>query len=206
MRAFLNYFIAAANLGFTLPLALGLLARLFLRTTRRKRDRAAGRREPGYTQHRKKGSAAEKALQTLSGGGGVLPMVLTWGLTGLMMNALLNVETHSARVGVAYGVALLCSVFGTRVFLSVYATLFRSRKKAISNAELIGLSGRVISGQITPTFGTVRVQVPQGPELTVSCRAAPAETPPVKGDTVVLVNYDSAKQIFDVQRSETAAR
>ena len=84
--------------------------------------------------------------------------------------------------------------------------LFPEREKAISDVQLLGLSGRVVSGQITTTFGTVRVQVPDGPELTVSCRATSDEAAPVKGDTVVLINYDRAKRIFDVRKSEIPNR
>ena len=80
--------------------------------------------------------------------------------------------------------------------------LFPESEKAISDVQLLGLSGRVISGQVTTTFGTARVQVPDGPELTVSCRAKSDEATPIKGDTVVLINYDRAKRIFDVRKSE----
>ena len=52
-------------------------------------------------------------------------------------------------------------------------------------------------------FGTARVQVPGGPELTVSCRAKSDEATPVKGDTVVLIDYDRTKRIFDVRKSKT---
>ena len=46
------------------------------------------------------------------------------------------------------------------------------------------------------------MRVPNGPELTVSCRAKSDEATPVKGDTVILVDYDEAKRIFDVRKAE----
>ena len=90
---------------------------------------------------------------------------------------------------------------GTRYISIVLSKLFPESEKNINDVhQLLGLSGRVISGQITTTFGTARVQVPNGPELTVSCRAKSDEATPVKGDTVVLIDYDHAKRIFDVKR------
>ena len=99
-------------------------------------------------------------------------------------------------------IALFCSFLGTRYISIALSKLFPESEKAITDVHLLGLRGRVISGQITTTFGTARVQVPDGPELTVSCRAKSDEATPVKGDTVVLINYDRAKRIFEVRKSE----
>ena len=92
--------------------------------------------------------------------------------------------------------------FLTRYISPALVKLFPQREKVITDAELLGLSGRVISGRITTTFGTARLQVPNGPELTVSCRAKSDEAAPVKGDTVVLINYDDTRRIFDVRKAE----
>ena len=90
---------------------------------------------------------------------------------------------------------------GTRYISIVLSKLFPESEKDINDVhQLLGLRGRVISGRITTTFGTARVQVPNGPELTVSCRVKSDEATPVKGDTVVLTDYDHAKRIFDVRR------
>ena len=92
--------------------------------------------------------------------------------------------------------------FLTRYISIALSKLFPPREKTISNTQLLGLIGRVISGQITTTFGTARLQIPDGPELTVNCRAKSDETTPVKGDTVILIDYDPTKQIFDVRKAE----
>ena len=132
----------------------------------------------------------------------MMSLLATWGIAGLIANALLKVPERPQWVWISYVVALFCSFLGTRYISIMLSNLFPESEKAISDVHLLGLSGRVISGQITTTFGTARVQVPDGPELTVSCRAKSDETPPVKGDTVVLINYDRAKRIFDVRKSE----
>ena len=126
----------------------------------------------------------------------------TWGITGLIANAFLNVPEKPEWVWISCVIAFFCCFVCTRYISMGLSQLFPESEKAISDIHLLGLSGRVISGQITSTFGTARVQVPDGPELTVSCRAKSHEVTPVKGDTVILVNYDHTKRIFDVRKSD----
>ena len=126
----------------------------------------------------------------------------TWGISGLIANALLNVPEKPEWVWISCVIAFFFCVVCTRYISIGLSQLFPESERAVSDIHLLGLSGRVISGQITSTFGTARVQVPDGPELTVSCRAKSDETTPVKGDTVILVNYDHKKRIFDVKKSE----
>ena len=126
----------------------------------------------------------------------------TWGITGLIANTLLNVPEKPDWVWISCVIAFFFCFVCTRYISIGLSKLFPESERAISDIHLLGLSGRVISGQITTTFGTARVQVPDGPELTVSCRAKSDEAPPVKGDTVILVNYDHTKRIFDVRKSE----
>ena len=136
----------------------------------------------------------------------LMSLLVTWGIFGLIANALLNIPMNPHRVWISCIIALFCCFLGTRYISIVLSKLFPESEKAISDVQLLGLSGRVISGQITTTFGTARVRVPDGPELTVSCRAKPDETTPVKGDTVIFINYDRAKRIFDVKKSEMELR
>ena len=126
----------------------------------------------------------------------------TWGMTGLIANAVLNVPENPQWVWISCVIAFFCCFVCTRYISLALSKLFPESERAVSDVHLLGLSGRVISGQITTTFGTARVQVPDGPELTVSCRAKSDEAIPVKGDTVILVNYDRTKRIFDVRKSE----
>ena len=129
-------------------------------------------------------------------------LLATWGITGLVMNSMLNVPNRPQWIWVSFTTALFCCLLGTRCISAALLKLLPQRKKVISDVQLLGLSGRVISGQITTTFGTARLQVPDGPELTVSCRAKSDETTPVKGDTVILIDYDQTKRIFEVRKSE----
>ncbi len=136
----------------------------------------------------------------------LMSLFVTWGISGLIANAFLNIPENPHRVWISCIIAFFCCFLGTRYISIGLSKLFPESEKAISDIHLLGLSGRVISGQITTTFGTARVRVPDGPELTVSCRAEPDEATPVKGDTVILINYDRTKRIFDVKKSEMELR
>lgn len=132
----------------------------------------------------------------------LMSLLAVWGITGLIANAALNIPRNPQWVWISYVVALFCSFLGTRYISMALSKLLPESERAVRDVQLLGLRGRVISGQITTTFGTARVQVPDGPELTVSCRAKSEEVTPVKGDTVILIDYDRTKRIFDVRKSE----
>ena len=90
--------------------------------------------------------------------------------------------------------------FLNSIFGRGFSKLFPRRWRSTTDNQLIGLRGRVISGRVTTTFGTVRVASPNGSELTVSCRAREGNDVPLKGDTVVLIDYDLREDIFDVTK------
>ena len=132
----------------------------------------------------------------------LMSLFATWGISGLIANALFNVAANPNWFWASCIVAFLCSFVGTRYLTFGVSKLFPESERAVTDVQLLGMHGRVISGQITTTFGTARVQVPDGPALTVNCRIKTAQVNPVKGDTVILVNYDDKKRIFDVKKSE----
>ena len=132
----------------------------------------------------------------------LMSLFATWGISGLIANALFNVAANPNWLWASCIVAFLCSFVGTRYLTFGISKLFPESERAITDVQLLGMRGRVISGQITTTFGTARVQVPDGPALTVNCRIKTDQVNPVKGDTVILVNYDDEKRIFDVKKSE----
>lgn len=132
----------------------------------------------------------------------LMSLFATWGISGLIANALFNVAANPNWLWASCIVAFLCSFVGTRYLTFGISKLFPESERAVTDVQLLGMRGRVISGQITTTFGTARVQVPDGPALTVNCRIKTDQVNPVKGDTVILVNYDDEKRIFDVKKSE----
>ena len=227
MREFLNYLIVSYNVWFTAPLTIVFLLALFRLLT--------GAMDFGDADVDTDIDAdvdmdadadidsdieADAGLRSPSFGDlfgflnvGRVPLVVvlmslfaTWGIAGLIANAFLNVPEKPQWVWISYVIAFFCSFLGTRYISIALSKLFPESERAINDVQLLGLSGRVVSGQITTTFGTARVQVPDGPELTVSCRAKSDEGTPVKGDTVILIDYDRTKRIFDVRKSEVEVR
>lgn len=85
----------------------------------------------------------------------------------------------------------------------MFSILLPESERAVSDVQLIGLTGRVTSERITTEFGTARVQVPDGPELTVFCRVKPGDDSPVKDESVILINYEASERVFEVRRKET---
>ena len=81
--------------------------------------------------------------------------------------------------------------------------LFLRRERFTTDNQLVGLRGRVISGRVTTTFGKARVSTPNGSELTISCRVREGADVPLKGDTVILLDYDLRGEIFDVAKADT---
>lgn len=136
----------------------------------------------------------------------LMALFATWGISGLIVNEFLNINVHSPRhtLWISFGAALLCSIFGTRYLALGLSKIFPESDRATNDSHLIGLRGRVISGRVTTTFGTARVPVPQGPELTVSCRVREGEDIPLKGDTVVLIDYDLEGRIFEVTKADNS--
>jgi hypothetical protein len=227
MREFLNYLIVSYNVWFTAPLTIVFLLALFRLLT--------GAMDFGDADVDADIDAdvdmdadadidsdieADTGLRSPSFGDlfgflnvGRVPLVVvlmslfaTWGIAGLIANAFLNVPEKPQWVWISYVIAFFCSFLGTRYISIALSKLFPESERAINDVQLLGLSGRVVSGQITTTFGTARVRVPDGPELTVSCRAKSDEVTPVKGDTVILIDYDRTKRIFDVRKSEVEVR
>ena len=229
MIEFLNYLIVSYNVWFTAPLAIVFLLALFRLATGAMdfgdvdtdvdmdadldmdADIDADADVDADINTGTQGSSFGDVFGFLNVGRVPLMIVLmslfvTWGIFGLIANALLNIPENPHRVWISCLIALFGCFLGTRYISIALSKLFPESEKAIRDTQLLGLRGRVISGQITTTFGTARVRVPDGPELTVSCRAEPDETTPVKGDTVVLINYDQTKRIFDVKKSEMDLR
>ena len=213
MLDFLNYLIVSYNVWFTAPLAVMFLLAIFRLVAGgidfgdadvdTDIDADADMEVDSELQH----SSFSDVFGFLNVGRVPLMVVLmslfaTWGISGLTANALFKISANPQWFWASGVVAFFCSVLGTRYISIALSKLFPESERAVTDVQLLGLRGRVISGQITTTFGTARVQVPNGPQLTVSCRAKADEVVPVKGDTVILVNYDDAKRIFDVKKAE----
>ena len=221
MGDFLNYLFAWYNVWFTAPLALVFLFAIFRLFTKRL-DFGGGDADvvvdvsvdAGGGLHRN--GVIASVLEILNVGKVPLTCILMalfliWGILGLIVNEFLNINTHP-RFGLNRGpaawislaTAFLCSILGSRYLAPGLLKLLPESKGAITGYDLIGLTGRVISGRVTTTFGTARVTVPDGPELTVSCRVRKGEDVPLKGATITLVAYDPNIRIYDATKAKSS--
>ena len=226
MGDFLNYILVWYNVWFTAPIAFVFLFAIF-QLVMGGLDFGGGDTDVGADADVEVDADVDADVGAANGSGGssFLPGVLgilnvgkvpftillmalfaTWGISGLIVNEVLNINIHSPRptLWISLGAALLCSIFGTRYIALGLSKIFPESDRAITDYHLIGLRGRVVSGRVTTTFGTARVPVPDGPELTVTCRVSEGEDVPLKGDTVILVDYDLQRRIFEVTKADSS--
>ena len=226
MGDFLNYILVWYNVWFTAPIACVFLFAIF-QLVMGGLDFGGGDTDVGADADVEVDTDVDTDVnvESSSGGGGFFPGVLgilnvgkvpftillmalfaTWGISGLVANELLNINVQSPQstLWISIGAALLCSIFGTRYLALGLSKIFPESDRATNDSHLIGLRGRVISGRVTTTFGTARVPVPHGPELTVSCRVPEGEEVPLKGDTVILIDYDLQGRIFEVTKEDSS--
>ncbi len=222
MGDFLNYILVWYNVWFTAPIAFVFLFAIF-QLIMGSLDFGGGDTDADVDAD--VDPDADVDVDSSSGGNNFIPGVLgilnvgkvpftillmalfaTWGISGLVVNEILGITVHSSRstLWISVGAALLCSIFGTRYLALGLSKLFPESDRATNDYHLIGLRGRVISGRVTTTFGTARVPVPAGPELTVSCRVREDDDVPLKGDTVILIDYDSRGRIFEVTKADSS--
>ena len=226
MGDFFNYILVWYNVWFTAPIACVFLCAIF-QLVMGGLDFGGGDTDVGADADVEVDADVDTDVNVDSGSGGssfatgvlgilnvgkvpftiiLMALFATWGITGLVVNEILNINVHSSRstLWISCGVALLASIFGTRYLALGLSKIFPESDRATTDHHLIGLSGRVISGRVTTTFGTARVPVPNGAELTVSCRVSEGDDVPVKGDTVILIDYDLQGRIFEVTKADSS--
>jgi hypothetical protein len=134
---------------------------------------------------------------------GRLPLSIVWqtwavvfAATGLALNArFLGSESiplatlaWTVPAGLVSGgsvVAVLARLLGP-----VFAT---KAHEATSRAELVGLSGVVISSKVDNDFGEVRIRDKSGHDLRVVCKLAPGVRAATEREQVVVVEYEAGQ-------------
>jgi hypothetical protein len=155
--------------------------------------------------------AFERALAFINVGKVPLTIVVStfllfWGITGFACNGIIQRAFGSFPSGfvlVSCGVALVVGIIATKFLSGVVARLFPEVETYSSNNEaLLGLSAKVLSGQVTPKFGRAKVKDQYGNVLTVFCKLSEGKEVPKRGDEVLLVDYDPSDNKFEVIKME----
>ncbi|HRI63594.1 MAG TPA: DUF1449 family protein [Polyangium sp.] len=120
---------------------------------------------------------------------------ITFGISGLALNSLVLVPrgfTAPSTLAVTIPIALVISYLVTRTLTRVLGrALAGEHEEASSRKDLIGLTGTIISSQITSEFGEIRVTDKAGRFMHLICRVRESEKSIPAGREVVIVDYDA---------------
>jgi hypothetical protein len=155
--------------------------------------------------------ALERALGFINVGKVPVTIIITtfmlfWGLTGFTANRIIQRALGSypsTFILASCGMSLVVGILATKFLAGAIARLFPEIETYSSNNEsLLGLSAQVVSGEVTPKFGRAKVRDQYGNVLTVYCKISEGKEVPKRGDEVLLVDYDSSDNKFEVVRSD----
>lgn len=149
-------------------------------------------------------------------GVGRVPFMVVWvtgfifgGFTGLIVNRLffLNGPYPTWAFAVALAAALVVGIIGVRLFSRLAAKLVDTGGRgATAKHELAGKQGVVASAHLDGEFGEVRVHDAGGNELLIHARLGPGEPALARGAKVVLVEFDTEKELFWATASPAEAQ
>ena len=136
----------------------------------------------------------------------IVTFLLFWGITGFMVNRMIQGDSGSfpsVFILVSCGAAFVVGIIATKFLSGAIARLFPEIETYSSNNQaLLGLSARVVSGQVTPKFGRAKVKDQYGNVLTVFCKIPEGKEVPKLGDEVLLIDYDPSDKKFEVIKSD----
>jgi hypothetical protein len=141
-------------------------------------------------------------------GVGRVPFMVVWmtlciftGFAGLFANRLMFLGAQGRYPGWFFAVSLFLALAVGLVGVRLCSRLvFRfvdvGGKGSTTKHDLVGTLGVVASARVDETFGEVRVHDEQGTELMIHGRVQVGDKPLVRGQSVVLVEYDPQKELF----------
>ena len=136
----------------------------------------------------------------------IATFLLFWGVTGVSSNSVVRNALGSfpsVFILVSCGVAFVVAVVATKFLSGIIGRLVPEIETYSSNNEtLLGQVATVVSGHVTSRFGRAKVRDPYGNVLTVFCKIPEGKEELKRGDEVVLVDYDSAENRFEVTKME----
>jgi membrane protein implicated in regulation of membrane protease activity len=122
----------------------------------------------------------------------IMPLFFGFGLSGLLFRVLELGLTLSIVLALATGIAVSWLI--GRALRRILPT---NKPTASTKKELVGLSGKVHSGELNHSVGEVMVKDRFGHTLYVVCKLSPEEKRPLKaGEEVVLLEYDEEQNHY----------
>jgi len=136
----------------------------------------------------------------------IATFMMFWGITGYTVNGIIKNALGSfpsVFIMASCAAALVVGITATKLLSGIIARVFPMVETYSSNNEsLLGQVARVVSGQVTSKFGRAKVKDQYGNELTVFCKIPDGKEVPKRGDEVVLVDYDSSDNKFEVTKAD----
>jgi membrane protein implicated in regulation of membrane protease activity len=139
---------------------------------------------------------------------GQVPLVLvlmallgSFGFIGLLTSTLL-IETVSLPVELGFAIALLVALvlgfFGGGVLSRAFGRVVGRSSLAVSNEQLVGRAGVVVSASVSPSYGRVAVRDSQGTMHTVFAVVEGGTNLPERAE-VAITRYDASQRRFVVR-------
>ncbi len=136
----------------------------------------------------------------------IATFLMFWGFTGYTVNGIIKNALGSfpsVFIMASCASALVVGIIATKFLSGIIARVFpQIETYSSSNESLLGQVARVVSGQVTSKFGRAKVKDQYGNELTVFCRIPEGKEVLKRGDEVVLVDYDSSDNKFEVTKAD----
>jgi len=102
-------------------------------------------------------------------------------------------------------IAATVGVISAKLFAGTISIILPTAERgATSKKELIGKIARVTSGQVTTSFGRVRVRDDYGNSISIYCKIQRGKKIPQKGDEVILLDYDDEDGKFVVEKFDVS--
>ena len=136
----------------------------------------------------------------------IATFLMFWGITGYTVNGVIKNAIGSFPsifILASCASALVVGIIATKFLSGIIARVFpQIETYSSSNESLLGQVAQVVSGQVTSKFGRAKVKDQYGNELTVFCKIPEGKEVPKRGDEVVLVDYDSSDNKFEVTKAD----
>lgn len=136
----------------------------------------------------------------------IATFLMFWGFTGYTVNGIIKNALGSfpsVFIMASCASALVVGIIATKFLSGIIARVFpQIETYSSSNESLLGQVARVVSGQVTSKFGRAKVKDQYGNELTVFCRIPEGKEVLKRGDEVVLIDYDSSDNKFEVAKAD----
>jgi len=138
----------------------------------------------------------------------LVPLMMAWGIVGCVCNHIIIHSIKPPHWPFMLGSIIIAATVGVvtaKLFAGAISIILpTAERSATSKKELIGKTAKVTSGQVTRGFGRARLRDDYGNNITVYCKIPYGKRAPIKGDEVILLDYDEEDGKFEVEKFDVS--